>query len=54
MQGRKRSKGMSKFETGLQSLSQGSRERVWSGESQGWARGVLKTELRFADGMDTQ
>ena len=35
MQGHKRSKGMSKPETGLQSLSQGSWKRVWSGE--GWA-----------------
>ena len=34
MQGRKCSKGMSKSETGLQSLGQGSRERVWSGECQ--------------------
>ena len=31
MQGRERSKEMSKSETGLQSLSQGSRERVWNG-----------------------
>ena len=32
MQGRERSGGMSKSETGLQSLSQGSRKRVWDGE----------------------
>ena len=35
MQGHKRSKGMSKSETGLQSLGQGSQERVWNGEGQG-------------------
>ena len=35
MQGREHSKGMSKSETGLQSLGQGSREGVWNGE--GWA-----------------
>ena len=34
MQGRKRSKGMSKSEMGLRSLGQGSRERAWNGE--GW------------------
>ena len=34
MQGRERSEGMSKSETGLQSLSQGSRIRVWNGEGQ--------------------
>ena len=32
MQGCERSKGMSKSETGLRSLGQGSRERVWNGE----------------------
>ena len=32
MQGRKRSEGMSKSETGLQSLGQGSRKRVWDGQ----------------------
>ena len=35
MQGRERSKGMSKPETGLRSLGQGSQERVWNRE--GWA-----------------
>ena len=35
MQGYERSKEMSKSETGLQSLSQGSQERAWNGE--GWA-----------------
>ena len=35
MQGRERSKGMSKSEMGLQSLGQGSWERVWN--RQGWA-----------------
>ena len=35
MQGCKHGKGMSKSETGLQSLSQGSWIRVWDG--QGWA-----------------
>ena len=34
MQGREHSKGMSKSEMGLQSLSQGSRERVWNREGQ--------------------
>ena len=34
MQGHERSKGMSKSEIGLQSLSQGSWERVWNGEGQ--------------------
>ena len=32
MQGRKRSKGMSKSKMGLQGLGQGSQERVWNGE----------------------
>ena len=32
MQGCERGKGMSKSETGLQSLSQGSQIRVWKGE----------------------
>ena len=32
MQGHEHSKGMSKSKTGLQSLSQGSQERVWNGE----------------------
>ena len=32
MQGHERSKGMSKSEMGLQSLGQGSRERVWNRE----------------------
>ena len=32
MQGRECSKGMSKSETGLQSLGQGSQERVWNWE----------------------
>ena len=50
MQGRKCSKGMSKSEMGLQSLSQGSQEREWNGE--GRAHGVPKTELRFVDIMD--
>ena len=34
MQGCKRSKRMSKSETGLRSLGQGSQERVWNGEGQ--------------------
>ena len=34
MQGRERGEGMSKSETGLQSLDQGSRVRVWNGEGQ--------------------
>ena len=32
MQSHERSEGMSKSETGLQSLSQGSQKRVWDGE----------------------
>ena len=35
MQGRERSEGMSKFETGLQSLGQGSWIRAWNGEGRG-------------------
>ena len=35
MQGHECSKGMSKSEMGLQSLGQGSQERVWNGEGQG-------------------
>ena len=50
MQGRERSKGMSKSKMGLQSLGQGSQERVWNGEGQ--ACGVPKTELRFGDRWD--
>ena len=34
MQGREHSRGMSKSEMGLQSLSQGSQKRVWDGEGQ--------------------
>ena len=34
MRGHEHSKGMSKSKTGLQSLSQGSWERVWNGEGQ--------------------
>ena len=34
MQGRERSEGMSKSETGLRSLGQGSQIRVWSGVGQ--------------------
>ena len=54
MQGRKCSKGMSKSEMGLRSLSQGSQEGVWNGEGQGGrAHGVPKTELSFVDRRDT-
>ena len=35
MQGHERSKGMSKSKMGLQSLGQGSWERIWNGEGQG-------------------
>ena len=55
MQGCEHSKGMSKYEMGLQSLGQGSQERVWNGEGQGgldiWSS---KTELRFGDRWDTR
>ena len=34
MQGRECSEGMSKSKTGLRSLGQGSRKRVWNGEGQ--------------------
>ena len=45
MQGHKRSKGMSKSETGLLSLSQDSQERVWNGE--GWGGlGMQSSENR--------
>ena len=45
MQGRECSKGMGKSEMGLQSLGQGSRERVWNGE--GWAgSGTWSSENR--------
>ena len=52
MQGCERGKGKSKPEAGLQSLSQGSRIRVWNGE--GWAGsrcGVPKTETKVCGGM---
>ena len=55
MQGHKRSKGMSKSETGSRSLGQGSRERVWNGEGRaGSGMWSSKTELRFGDRWDTQ
>ena len=53
MQGRKRSKGMSKSEVGLQSFGQGSQIRVWNGQGQAgssmWSSEML---LRFVDGWD--
>ena len=52
MQGHKRGEGKSKPETGLQSLSQGSRIRAWNGE--GWAGlrcGVMKMETKVCGGM---
>ena len=41
MQGRGRSEGMSKSETGLQSLGQGSQIRVWNGA--GWAGSSMRS-----------
>ena len=52
MQGCKRSKGKSKPEMGLQSLSQGRQIRAWNGE--GWAVsrcGVPKMETKVCGGM---
>ena len=52
MQGCECSEGMSKSETGLRSLGQGSQKRVWNRVRQGQVHGVPKTELRFVDGWD--
>ena len=55
MQGHKRSKGMSKSEMGLQSLSQVAGKGHGMGRvGQGQAYGVPKTELRFVERMDMQ
>ena len=52
MQGREPGEGMSKSETGLRTLSQGSWIRAWNRE--GWAGsrcGVPKTETKVCGGM---
>ena len=54
-QGRGCGEGKSMPETGLQSLSQGSRIRARNGEGQaGSRRGVLKTETKVVEGWDTR
>ena len=51
MQGRKRGKGKSKPEMGLQSLGQGSRIRAQNGEGRAGSRcGVLKMETKVCGG----
>ena len=45
MQGHERSKGMSKSKAGLQSLGQGSQERVWHGEGRAGS-GTWSSETR--------
>ena len=53
MQGCERGEGMSKSETGLQSLGQGSHIRARNREGRAGLRcGVPKMELRFVDGWD--
>ena len=52
MQGRKRSEGKSKPETGLRSLSQGSRIRARNREGRAGSRcGVPKMEIKVCGGM---
>ena len=51
MQGHERSEGMSKSETGLQSLGQDSWIRAWNGEGRAGSRcGVPKTETKVCGG----
>ena len=56
MQGHERGEGMSKSDTGLRSLSQGSQMRAWNGEGRAgssmWSSENARTELRFVEGWD--
>ena len=52
MQGHERGEGMSKSETGLQSLGQAGLGYGTGRVGQGRVCGVPKTELRFVDGWD--
>ena len=55
MQGHEAGEGISKSDTGLQSLGQGGRIRAWNGEGRaGLGMWSSEMELRFVDEWDTQ